>query len=314
MSRWLPERSVDAVRNALVEVCPEIARLPIVLQDTWEDTGDPFWSRSTAFAGAEWVVKFAWSQPAADRLEHEIQLLRTLATVEGGPPVTPTHAFSSDPVLLVCHFVAGSPVTIEAIAAYSPAQKRRLATAFADVLARFHDRSTYETVTKAGIQLPEPTPQATTDDLREGFLPMLEARQRALVDRWCNWTDDLLTSPGERVLLHGDFHGFNVIVDDTETVRVVLDVETSAYGDFHYDFRYLPAQEATLELFSLVTDEYERITRRKVDARRVMAWHVRTVLGDALWRTEAAVGLPGGGTKEDWIEELAERFAQLDLD
>jgi hypothetical protein len=46
---------------------------------------------------------------------------------------------------------------------------------------------------------------------------------------------------------------------------------------------------------------------------RVMAWHVRTVLGDALWRTEAAVGLPGGGTKEAWVDELEERFTELGL-
>ena len=42
-----------------------------------------------------------------------------------------------------------------------------------------------------------------------------------------------------------------------------------------------------------------------------MAWHVRTVLGDALWRTTEGIPLFGGGTKEAWIDELAHRFAEL---
>ncbi|MDQ1378413.1 MAG: hypothetical protein QOE15_2586 [Acidimicrobiaceae bacterium] len=29
---------------------------------------------------------------------------------------------------------------------------------------------------------------------------------------------------------------------------------------------------------------------------RLMAWHILTALGDALWRTEAGVALLGGGT------------------
>jgi hypothetical protein len=36
------------------------------------------------------------------------------------------------------------------------------------------------------------------------------------------------------------------------------------------------------------------------------------VLGDALWRTEAGVPLPGSGTKEAWIDELEVRYAALD--
>ena len=40
-----------------------------------------------------------------------------------------------------------------------------------------------------------------------------------------------------------------------------------------------------------------------------MAWHIRTVLGDALWRTEAGVPLPGkGGTAGTWVDELDDRM------
>jgi aminoglycoside phosphotransferase (APT) family kinase protein len=123
----------------------------------------------------------------------------------------------------------------------------------------------------------------------------------------------VLAVDAERVVLHGDFHGYNVIIDERPVVRVVLDLEEAACGDFHYDLRYLPAQETTLALFLATAAEYARLTHRFVDVARVMAWHTRTVLGDTLWRTHAHVALPGDGTKETWIDELAERFEQFGI-
>lgn len=45
-----------------------------------------------------------------------------------------------------------------------------------------------------------------------------------------------------------------------------------------------------------------------------MAWHVLTALGDALWRTEAGVDLPGGGTATTYVDALKVLLAKLDLD
>jgi aminoglycoside phosphotransferase (APT) family kinase protein len=117
--------------------------------------------------------------------------------------------------------------------------------------------------------------------------------------------------PLDAVVLHGDFHGYNLVVDEAQRVRTVLDFEEAARGDRDYDFRYLPAQESTLDLFLATAAAYERLSGVPVDVARVMAWSVRTVLGDALWRTEAGVALPGGGTKEEWIAQTADRFDQL---
>jgi hypothetical protein len=60
-----------------------------------------------------------------------------------------------------------------------------------------------------------------------------------------------------------------------------------------------------------VVDEYERRTGRAVEPASLLAWHIRTVLGDALWRSEAGVPLPAGGTVHDWIEALELRIARL---
>jgi hypothetical protein len=59
---------------------------------------------------------------------------------------------------------------------------------------------------------------------------------------------------------------------------------------------------------------YERRSGRRLAVERVIAWHVLTALGDALWRTEAGLALPGGGSPATYVDELASRFAALALD
>ena len=280
----------------------------------WVETGNPLWARSSAFVGAAWVVKFAWSESAAIKLAREIHTLLALATSARPPPVRRVHAWSSDPVLMVSPFVAGSPVLGNALARSSAAQVHHLGDELAKVLAAFHDQATRDAIERSRVQLRRPTPQATTDELRSRFAPTLDARRRALVEGWCDWVDGALAAnEPEPTVLHGDFHGYNLVVDEAQRVRVVLDLEEASIGDYHYDFRYLPAQAPTLELLRATVASYERLTNRRVGLDRVMAWHVRTVLGDALWRTEADVALPGGGTPTSWIDELAARMTALDL-
>jgi hypothetical protein len=45
-----------------------------------------------------------------------------------------------------------------------------------------------------------------------------------------------------------------------------------------------------------------------------MAWHLRTLFSDALWRSEAGVPLPDHRTPPAWIEDLTTRFTALGLD
>jgi ribosomal-protein-alanine N-acetyltransferase len=280
----------------------------------WVETGNPLWARSSAFVGTDWVVKFAWSELASAQLEQEGRVTRALARAHPALPVREVARLTTDPVLLISPFVPGQPVTGEAIAHYSASELHRLAVGLAGALAAFHSAPTAAAIATAGVQLPPPSPQAGTFELRQLLRPMFDGRRGELIDRWCDFADEVLTPALEGVVLHGDFHGFNVIVDDAKDVRVVLDREAAAFGDYHYDFRYLPAQAATLDPFRMTASEYERRTTRPVDASRVMAWHVRTVLGDALWRTIAGVPLFGGGTKEVWIDELADRFDALGID
>jgi len=60
---------------------------------------------------------------------------------------------------------------------------------------------------------------------------------------------------------------------------------------------------------------YCQRTGRSLKLDHVMAWHLRSYLGEALWRSEAGLPLllplPGGGTASDYVDQLSERFGML---
>jgi len=47
-----------------------------------------------------------------------------------------------------------------------------------------------------------------------------------------------------------------------------------------------------VELLTAVMGYYQQFTGRQLSAGRVMAWHLRNALGDALWSSEAGILLP----------------------
>jgi hypothetical protein len=59
---------------------------------------------------------------------------------------------------------------------------------------------------------------------------------------------------------------------------------------------------------------YERLAGRSLSADRVMAWHVRQALGDALWRSEAGIPLQDRRSPSAWVRDLADRFRWLGID
>ena len=88
----------------------------------------------------------------------------------------------------------------------------------------------------------------------------------------------------------------------------VVDLEESGGCDAHFDLRYLPGNTRSLDLMFASIDAYEQRSGRRLAVERVMAWNVLTVLGDALWRTEAGVPLRGGGDAAIWVDDLREQL------
>jgi Phosphotransferase enzyme family len=133
------------------------------------------------------------------------------------------------------------------------------------------------------------------------------ADQERTVSRWCDWLDTTLGVPGPGVLVHSDLHGDNQVWEHGE-LRPVIDFETVCAAEPEYDLRALPGTGPGIELLIATTRHYEVLTGNRLSVDRVLAWHVRTALGDALWRSESGIPLPDRRTPGEWIDDLATRL------
>ena len=151
--------------------------------------------------------------------------------------------------------------------------------------------------------------------LRERFGRWVRPDQHRTVVRWCDWADAVLASPGPDVLVHGDLHGDNQVWNHDE-LRLVMDFATVGAAEPEYELRSFPGpgMGPGLDLLTAVMRHYRQVTGRQLSADRVMAWHLRQALYDALWHSEAGIPLNDHRTPPQWVEDLAARFSALSID
>jgi aminoglycoside phosphotransferase (APT) family kinase protein len=284
--RWLADRSPASVAAAVRAVAPQLADCAVAMSpDRAED--DPLWWSSTAVLGGRYVAKFAWSRPAAVRLAHEIGVLAALAGVPFRPEVV---ASGTDPLLLITRRVPGRSL-FEVAHGLDPDRAGR---GLAEFLAALHRPATRARVEAAVGSLPDARHgsqhPAPTRVLRDALGPS--------VAPWCDWVDATLAAPRPAVLVHADLHGDNQVWAGGD-LRAVVDFETVSAAEPEYDLRALPGTGAGL--LGATVRHYATMTGRQVAVDRVLAWHVRTMLGDALWRRSP-------------VGELLVRFRQLGVD
>ena len=270
---------------------------------------EPRWHSGSAAIGGALVAKFAWSQIAARRTHQESQVLMALRAAAPHLQLPEVIATGTDPVLLVTRLVPGRPLTAGGIAALDRAGVDRVAAQLVGFLAGLHDFSVLDAVQRSAAMV-VPEPQADTNALRERLGRWVRPSQRDTVLHWCDWADAVLGDPSPpQVLAHGDLHGHNQLWDmGLPALQAVVDFDISGPIEAEFDFRYLPSQASEREFLAAVVRHYRQASGRDLDLERVLAWHLRTVLGDALWRSEAGVALPGGGDPPRWVDELALRL------
>jgi hypothetical protein len=179
-------------------------------------------------------------------------------------------------------------------------------------LAAMHGEEARRRVEAMTGAVPAWYPLAATSALRERFGRWVTPEQQREVVRWCDWADEILAEPRPQVLVHGDFHGNNMIWDGGE-LKAVLDFGNVGSGEPEFELRCFPGpvMGPGLELLTAVMRHYERFTGRELSVERVMAWHIRQAFGDVLWRSEAGLPLPDHRAPADWVADMAARFRCL---
>jgi aminoglycoside phosphotransferase (APT) family kinase protein len=310
--RWLADGSPATLGQALRVVAPELSRYPIVMPKL-VGRDAPLWHASSAVLGEQFVAKFAWSRPAALRIAHEIGVLTALAREPEVPFLPEVVVSSTDPLLLVTRRVAGAAL-FEVV---NSIDRDRAGSQLAQFLAALHRPATCARVEAAVGRLPEahqgPQHPTSTRVLRDRFGTWVRPQQQSTVRRWCDWADAALAVPRPTVLVHADLHGDNQVWNHDE-LRLVVDFETASAAESEYDLRGFPGTGPGVELLTATMRHYQRITGHRLAVDRVMAWHLRTALGDALWRSEAGIALPDHRTPTAWIHDLSTRFNELGID
>jgi aminoglycoside phosphotransferase (APT) family kinase protein len=311
---WLPDPSVDAILAAVASVAPDLQPGTVRVRTARESRGSSP-SRGTATLDDRYMVKFACSERAAAAIYREGLIFELLGQDEFSVPVPNVVAIGRHPALVITEMVAGEPLAFDDPLLSTPDGQAAVGRVLGRTLSALHDDAVREAVIGASLNSVRPQPQAGTPELRNRFLPLVSSDLRALVLTWCEWTDEALASePPPDCFVHGDLHGFNQVWDlGGPTLHGLVDLEESGLADPHYDFRYLPAQAPGVVLLECAVASYTEVGSRTLSIDRIMAWHVRTCLGDALWRTEAGVALPDGGTVDGWVDDLARRFTSLSL-
>jgi aminoglycoside phosphotransferase (APT) family kinase protein len=305
--KWFSGPSPSAIAQALQADAPELSGLPVDLPDL-AGRDDPDFQSSSAALGEDFFVKFAWSEPAARRLLQQIRVLTALAREPAVPFLPEVVASGTDPVIMVTRRVRGSSLFKVADSIDREYAGRQIAR----FLAALHDDESRRRVEAMTGAVPAWYPLVATSALRERFGRLVTPAQQRKVVRWCGWADEVLAEPRPLVLVHGDFHGDNQIWHRGE-LKAVIDFENAGTGEPEYDLRSFPGpgMGPGLELLTAIIRHYERIAGRELCVERLMAWHLRQTLGDALWRSEAGLPLPDHRTPAEWVADITVRFRSL---
>jgi aminoglycoside phosphotransferase (APT) family kinase protein len=312
---WLPDGSEESLRYALEVCAPELADLPLRI-NPWHAASNPLWWSSSAVIDDRFVVKFAWSEIRAGRLWREGMVLERLRSQEPLLALPELVVLSREPALVVTRRVEGESLGWEWVSSLGDEEMTEVARELATFLVQLHGVPPGAVI--GDLPVISPTAQADTETLRRRFISLVDENRGQSVLRWCEWVDDVFDSrrtPLPEVLVHGDLHGYNQVWDRASaSLLVVVDFEESGIADPHFDLRYIPGNFDGPELVLAIMAVYEQLSGRRLSVERVMAWHVLTALGDAMWRTEAGVALPDGGTATTYVDRLSVELGALELD
>lgn len=301
---WLSEPTPAAVAAALRAAAPELSGLPVTLPEL-PGGDDPVWRSVNAPLGADFFVRFAWSERAARFVRHEISVLAALARSPAVPFLPEVVASGTSPLILVTRRVPGSSLfTVAGSIGLDHAGQQ-----LARFLAALHSAATRQRVEAASGPVAAWYPLVTTDELRERLGRWVSAGQQRIVVRWCDWADQTLAGPRPPVLVHADLHGDNMVWDGGR-LRAVLDFTNAGTAEPEFDLRTFPGPGLgpDLELLAAIMRHYEPLAGRELSLDRVMAWHVRQALGDVLWRSEAGLPMADRRSPGEWVTDLEARF------
>lgn len=209
------------------------------------------------------VYRYPRHASAAEKLEDEVNVLADINSQEW--PISFPILVSHNSVFSTYEYVPGSPLTTDTVASLTEHELERIGHELGQAMSMFHQL-------ESGVVEQKRTKHDTT--LLEYYAQKINScKGHPLYERAEEAFRRLAGFEGtsEPVVVHGDLHGPNVIIDpDSKRLAGIIDISEMEIGDPHQEFRkvFMTFPDA---LDSMIAS-YQASGGQPIDAERVIAW------------------------------------------
>lgn len=247
---------------------------PVDLEDAELLVG---WENAVIKTVDGWIYRFP--RLGQESYERELGILARLAGTL--PARTPEVIWTGERTPFAAYrTIVGAWVDAAAIRAAPPSVRRNLAHSLATFLVEMHDR--FDPVEAAELAIPTQNPMAMVTELQQQLPSLRTGMRDQVLGLLAAYQEcELAMMDAEPVVLHGDFHFANMVLDQpTGVVTGVWDFSCVELGNPASDLRYLFRDPAGIG--ELVADCYAEITGRVLDVRGAQLIGTLEAVTDAL--------------------------------
>ncbi|MEO3435314.1 phosphotransferase [Inquilinus sp. CAU 1745] len=249
--------TLEEYRAAIVDVFPGLRPSGFTLLPLG-------WDCEAVDVDGRLIFKFPRDEEAAQALAREAALLTVIRpaialpvpdmTLHEGPPIFSRH-----------RKLAGDHISSAQYEALPKEARRLLAADLALLYAALHNLDSGK-MADAGAAPVEPLPPP--EDILGKARPLLPTDLQAYADRAISEWAELPPDPYGTIYGYFDGHGWNMAFDHGRNrLNGVYDFADSGFGPLHQDFIY--SNFISPDLTARIIDEYEALTSRKLDRRRI---------------------------------------------
>ncbi|WP_152363485.1 phosphotransferase [Microlunatus speluncae] len=218
------------------------------------------WENAVIKTAEGWIYRFPRMGQAA--FERELMILERLAGTLPAP--TPEVAWTGRLTPFAAYrTIEGATADSAALRSAPEDVRRATAGSLAAFLVAMHDR--FDETERAELGITTQNPRAIVSEIEELLPSLPEPTRSSLRALLTAYQETELSAPEPRpVVLHGDFHFGNLVLDQpTGVVAGVWDFSCVEYGNPASDLRYLLGDRA--DLAGLIADCYADLTGRTLD-------------------------------------------------
>ena len=241
--------------------------------------------RCVAEVNDHYILKFPLCEEALQGMLHEWYVVNTL---HGHMSVSvPAPVFIAQSGRCFAYRkIPGVVLTDNYYRTLSIRQRQDFAASIACFLSELHETFPVSEAAIAGLRFPDDPLSAK--QLRQRFLPLLHEHEQIL-----SLYEEIEQACGVPVVLHGDLHGWNIVLHPTSNqLAGIFDFNGACIGDRHLDFRYFFCLDPSLH--NAIMAQYQQLSGSVLSTPRSVLYGAATDLSDLVYCTEENMPIVDG--------------------